>query len=470
MSGRGSLGLRAVSMKTWRGTTITGFTRGIEVLLTYGFYLLLARTTSAREVGLFAAAVALLQLSSVAAKRGLDQAVLANAPSGAVNRLVMGIAMTNAVALAVAAYIGAMWVSNDGVLAPLVLVLPVVTAVQLTVEMLRTRGAVETAALAENVVQPLAAVVFALVAVASGATVWRFAAAYALSWAVSLPFIAKVEWHDAEPLPAERRAEILTTARSMLGVQLFQAMASLDVLVIAAMAGAVDTGIYSISYKIAAGFLLLHGAVSAASTPAIRAHVLQRDDLTSLFGFVTRWGTAAAAIAASIIVVMPELLLSLFGADYAARGTAPLLILTVAFATYVCSGPAGSILLCAGLARRLFLVTASGTAVTFIALLFLARHGAVGAAAAVCIGSIATRVALVASIRELVSPKLFVRNVALVAAATSMARVFRLMSAPISSVLALLTAIALAMLFLHLHGDLRLLRGSRLHPAEGSEA
>jgi O-antigen/teichoic acid export membrane protein len=454
--------ITATSITAWRGTTITACTRAIEVLLSYSFYTLLARSTSTGAVGLFGVAVAVLQFASAISRRGLDQAVLASAPAAPVNRFVLKIASTNALVIALVIWFGTTLFSPHRALAPLIFFLPVVTSVQLVIEMLRSRGSLAIAACAENVVQPAAALLLSFIAIASGASLLGFGAAYALSWLFALGFALKVDWKGSDALSSTARAALLSTGNSLLGVQILQqAWGSLDILLIASLAGAMHAGVYWIAFRVAAVFLLLHGAVSAALTPAIR-NVIGGDQLAVLFGFATRWATAVALPLASLIVAAPELLLTLFGADFAQRGSVALVLLTVTFATYLCSGPAGSVLLCGGQARRLFQITAGGVAVTFIAIFCLSRHGATGAATAVLIGGLATRVALVASIRRFLSPQFFVWNVLFLATSLAMARSLRFLSLSTANtaVAAVLLALPLAALFLTLHGDVAVLRGA----------
>ena len=67
-----------------RGTLTTILARVADVGATYGYYAILAHALSTPDFGRFILGLAVLQIAAAIARRGLDQALVATPPGGAV--------------------------------------------------------------------------------------------------------------------------------------------------------------------------------------------------------------------------------------------------------------------------------------------------------------------------------------------------------------------------------------------------
>jgi len=209
-----------------------------------------------------------------------------------------------------------------------------------------------------------------------------------------------VEWRG-ERLGRDASAAFLRTGRSMLGVvTLHQFSASADILILGFVAASAEVGRYAVAHKVATAFLLLHGAITTASTPFMRALTDDRALLSRYYHSVTRWTLALALPLLVFALASPHLLLTLFGRGYADASGVPLVLLSLAAAVFLLSGPAGSTLLCTGHARELLRVTAGGAASLVIFVALLSRFGAAGAAAGVLAGRLVGRGLLVFAMRR----------------------------------------------------------------------
>jgi O-antigen/teichoic acid export membrane protein len=231
-----------------------------------------------------------------------------------------------------------------------------------------------------------------------------FALAFVLSWAITLAFAVRLDWRGPR-LERSAAASLLRTGRSMLGVVLLQQVAiSADMLIVGAIAATSEVGRYAVVQKIAAGFVLLHSAVTTSATPFMRALIGDRRLLADYYQIVTRWMITVSLPLLIVTLGSPTLVLGLFGHHYLSA-TTPLVLLSLAAAVLVFSGPAGSILLCSGHARELLRITTFGTAALVISVALLARYGAVGAALGVLVGRLVARGLLMIAIRRIIGSR-----------------------------------------------------------------
>lgn len=385
-----------------RGTLTTIVTRVADVAATYGFYAVVARALSTADFGRFAFALAALQIAAAVARSGLDQALLAVPHSAAANRLAASRVALASLALVVVAALAILFRREElPAFVPVFIAgLPIVALAQLVIGALRARGSVSLAAAAESVSQPAGALAFAAVVAAFAPTLANFAIAFVLSWALPLFFAARLEWRGAR-LENDVTSRLLTAGTSMLGVFLFQQAAnSADILLLGVVASPDEVAHYAIAQKIAAAFLLLHGAISNAAAPFIRELANDARLLDPFRLMIMRWSLAAGVPLLVITAGAPSLLLRLFGHEYVAASAIPLAIVSLAGLAYLLSGPAPTILLCTGRGAVLFRVTAAGAIVLVLCVAALAHLGAIGTAIGVAAGTLLTRLMMVLMVRR----------------------------------------------------------------------
>lgn len=380
-----------------RGTLATLLGRGFDVAATYAFYAVIARSLTAADFGKLAIGFTVMQTAASVTRLGLDQALLATDADGPTNRfgaqVVLAVSTAAAAVVVVACRVAGHPLSAFGLW--LAVALPCAAAGQFVTGALRAGGDVAVAAVADSVVQPAVAAACALLAAVYAPSASGFALALAISWAVTLPFALRVDWRG-QRLGRDRSSAFLRTGRSMLGVAALQlSSAAADILILGVVAAPADVGHYAVAKKIATAFILLHGAMTTASTPFMRALVGDRALLARYYHTVTRWMLALSLPLLVFALAAPQLLLALFGREYADAGRAPLVLLSLASAALLASGPAGSTLLCTGRARELLRVTACGAAALVLFVALLSRFGAAGAAAGVLVGRLVGRGLLV---------------------------------------------------------------------------
>ncbi|HEY6139094.1 MAG TPA: polysaccharide biosynthesis C-terminal domain-containing protein [Thermoanaerobaculia bacterium] len=377
-----------------RGTLATLLGRGFDVVATYAFYAVIARSIPVADFGSLVLGFTILQTVSAVVRLGLDQALLAIPPDGAANRfgaqiVLAASAMTTlAIVLIVPLPPFGLWLAAA---------LPCMAVGQFITGAMRARGDVAMAAVADAIVQPGVATAGALIAAAFAPAAASFALALAVSWAATLLFALRVDWRGGHA----DRASLLRTGRSMLGVVLLQqATASADILFLGAAAAAAEVAHYGVAQKVAAAFLLLYAAITTASAPFMRALAGDRGLLAHYYHTVTRWTLTLALPLLVVCVAAPRVILALFGAEYSTTSVVPLVVLSLAATVFLVSGPAGSTLLVTGHARALLRASAIGAVAILIAVAALATFGAAGAAAGVLLGRIVARALLMATMRR----------------------------------------------------------------------
>jgi O-antigen/teichoic acid export membrane protein len=386
-----------------RGTAATLLARGADVAMRYAFYAVIARSLSVVDFGQLILGFTILQLAATFARVGVDQALLTVVPGGSVNRFCAQVVLLVSTVVAILMTVGLhfAWRPLPPFALYLALGLPGVALGQLTIGALRARRDVTLAAAAESIVQPGAAWILAVSAAALSPSPATFALAFIGSWAVTLAFAVRLDWRGPR-LERSAASHVLRTGRSMLGVVLLQqASISADILILGAIAAASEVGRYAVVQRIAAAFVLLHSAVTTSATPFMRALADDRRLLGEYYRIVTRWMVTAAVPLLVVTLGCPTLLLGLFGRAYLGA-TTPLILLSLAAAVLVFSGPAGSVLLCSGHARQVLRITTAGTGALVISVALLAGYGAAGAALGVLMGRVVARGLLMIAIRRVI--------------------------------------------------------------------
>jgi O-antigen/teichoic acid export membrane protein len=226
---------------------------------------------------------------------------------------------------------------------------------------------------------------FWLAAETSGATVL----AYAASWAVGL-VIAFLAWErESRPLTgstdAGRIPEEGTGALIRFGA--FRAPAALcshlvfwaDLYVFSTLAGDRITGVYAATLLAAQTLFLFLTSLSLMFSPFVADlhHRGQHDTLDSLYKSVTRWTLAATIPILLVLLVMPDLVMRVFGPGFVA-GADALLILSIGMIVPVCVGTVGFILIMVGRTGWDLLVYTGAIALDVTLALWLAQPDVLG--------------------------------------------------------------------------------------------
>ncbi|MCF8383296.1 MAG: polysaccharide biosynthesis C-terminal domain-containing protein [Chlorobium sp.] len=183
--------------------------------------------------------------------------------------------------------------------------------------------------------------------------------------------------------PADRRMKAF--AFPLLGVSLVSMIAYwLDVLLLGMLGGPVLSGLYQPAARTAGLLRAVLPAFSGIAAPLVAA--LQAGDESAetgrLYRLVTRWMVLLVTPATVFLMVLPEPVLLLFGPRFSASAPALVLLAAAAFAQAF-GGIAGTVLSMAGHGRVTFLNALVALAVQVaLSVLLIPLYGTAGAAAA----------------------------------------------------------------------------------------
>lgn len=157
-----------------------------------------------------------------------------------------------------------------------------------------------------------------------------------------------------------------------------------DTLLLGALRGAQDVGVYNVSTRLVNLAIFLIGPVAAAFSPQF-ARLIHRGDtrgLGAVYTAATTWITRASLPAFVLLLIFPRDLLSWFGTEFR-TGVSVTLILLAGQLVNALTGPGGALLGMSG-RNSLNLVNNLATLVLNIGLnlILIPRHGIVGAALA----------------------------------------------------------------------------------------
>jgi O-antigen/teichoic acid export membrane protein len=196
---------------------------------------------------------------------------------------------------------------------------------------------------------------FWAVATTAGATVL----AYAASWGIGL-VMAFLAWEresaslsgvtEADGIPEEHTGALIRFGA-------FRAPAALcshlvfwaDFYVFSSLAGDRITGVYAAALQAAQSLFLFLTSLSLMFSPFVADlhHKGERDKLDSLYRSVTRWALAATLPILLVLLLMPDLVLRVFGPGFEV-GASALRILAIGMIVPVCVGTVGFILIMVG--------------------------------------------------------------------------------------------------------------------------
>ena len=182
---------------------------------------------------------------------------------------------------------------------------------------------------------------------------WAMAVAYGLSMVHG----AHLFWRRFGPLLRDRLIPVQTETGSLLRYSipqslarsLYQANMRIDILMLTAMATLTDVGVYKIATMIAQLGALPVMASTTMFGPVVSELVYSREQarLGALLRVVTRWLIIVSAPAYIVLVLLPDVVLSVFDPLYATGGRA-LAILMLGQAAYVACAPSGALVTMGG--------------------------------------------------------------------------------------------------------------------------
>ena len=416
---------RTAGKDLFRAAAGTLTLRVVSLGLVFACHLLLTRTLGGRGYGLYAYALAWLNVMLVPATLGADRLVVrqvavyratADWPSWRgflewAGRSVLRTALALALLGAAATWVVAGRDGTPGVFWTAMLLLPVLALMRLAQYTLQGMQMPVLGQLAEGILHPLVliALLIALRAVspglsATGAMALNAAAACAaLAWAVALLRRAVPrpvrEATPSQPLDAWSRSVLPLVAVSGL----YAATAQIPVLMLGALDGAEAAGVLSVAKRLADLVLvptLAAGAVLAPTLAGLWA-VRDRSAFQRTLTTFTRGVAGVAVPLAVVLVLFRRPLLEAFGAPFGA-GAGALALLCVGQVVSVLVGSVNLALVVADHERVAALAAAAHALLTAgLCALLIPRWGIEGAAAGAAASLIAWNLLLASHVRRL---------------------------------------------------------------------
>ena len=149
-------------------------------------------------------------------------------------------------------------------------------------------------------------------------------------------------------IPFKRYLEV--SLPMMLSSSMFFLASQTDILMLGAMASAIDTGIYSVSVKLAGLTIFVIVALNSMMAPRFSKlyHSGSLDELESVVKFSSKIIFFATVPIVSIIIIFGEFLLNIFGEDFIMGYNALIFLVVGQFFNAVC-GPTGNLMNMTGL-------------------------------------------------------------------------------------------------------------------------
>jgi len=393
-----------------RGSAISLILTGLGQGLAFLQQAFFARQLGATEYGLFSYALAWVGVAVVGCKLGFDVSLVRFVPlygergqPGSLCHLVRYSRRTTVffsagVAILAAAATVSFLPSDDPRLWPLLIawvVLPLAVTAEVGAATLRAMRKIALALSVDSVLRPLAATIAAAVLLAVLQTRTSFVAiaavivATALTSALALLLVAR-QLPVPDASPAHKREWLTTSIPLMLAGGLQVLLYSADTLLIGALRGATEAGVYYVATRIASISLFAMNATQVIAAPLMAQAFVQgrQQDLQRV---VTLTVGCSLLLAVPLCVAMyffgPEIL-GLFGAGFDSAYL-PVLLLLAAQLFNVATGPTGYLLSVTGHQQKLVAFMAAGVAVNLALNVFLIpRYGMTGAASAALVAHV----------------------------------------------------------------------------------
>lgn len=375
--------------------------------LAFLFSVMLARLIGVAGVGLYFLAITIVDIGTTIARLGLENAGLRFASIAysqgdrgtlaALYRKSMGFAFAAGAAVALPVWLIVSQLPLGGDRAPelraefplLVLAFAPMALLIIQAEFLKGIGASGVGTFAHAVVPPLLLLCVSIVLWFLGAaTLHTMFVAYVIvaivamihalfAWNRRLPGI----WRERGAFDTRRL--LRTSVPVLLVTSMNLVMGWTDILVLGIWADASQVGIYGISMRIAALTAFVLGAINIVVAPQFAALHAEGDvaALRRLAQQSAFWTTVVAAPALLVLVLVPDLILQLFGPQFK-DGAWTLRILVVGQFVNLATGPVGTLLLMTGHEKLMRNNVAASAALNLIGnLVLVPSYGATGAAA-----------------------------------------------------------------------------------------
>jgi len=210
---------------------------------------------------------------------------------------------------------------------------------------------------AQQITVPVVTLVGAGVAILTGQGTRGVITAFVLAHLVAVIIASKRFWSADGDLIKNASIEPVTEPRALFSYALPQSFARVlyranlwvDILMLTALSSLVDVGVYRVSVALAMLGALPVMASTTMFGPVIAELVYteQISKLNALLKIVTRWLLVIAAPLYFVVLLLPDVVLSIFDPAYQSGANA-LLILMAGQAIYVAAAPTGAILTNAG--------------------------------------------------------------------------------------------------------------------------
>lgn len=265
----------------------------------------------------------------------------------------------------------------------------------------------------------LVAVLLFLAARSATAAAWAVAGAFGLAGGIAVFYVSWLEIWPTLRIRRDDLRKIVSYSAPLVAVGFSYFMASqADRLMLGWLSEASSVGVYTVTAKLAIVITTVNGALVAIFKPiASEAYRTgSKDQLCKSYLFIEKWVGAVAGIALLVFAGGGDILLKLFGAEYATGVTHDvLIILSIPYFLEGCAGPTGAMLQMSDGHRIEFVNTfAFVTPNIFLNYVLIQSYGVRGAAATLLSGAFLvvvqlTEISLIYSIMPLAreNPSLF---------------------------------------------------------------
>jgi O-antigen/teichoic acid export membrane protein len=373
-----------------------------------GFLLsiVLARLVGVAGVGLYFLAITIVDISATISRLGLESASMRFASIAhsrgergglaALYRKSMSLVFVAGTAIALPVWLIVSHLGLGGEKAPefraelplLIFAIAPVALLVIQAEFFKAVGSTATGTFSQAVVPPLLLLAGSIVLWLLGAgTVHAVFLTYVIV-AIASVTLAVVTWHWRLPGIWRERGSfdvgrLLRTSMPLLLVNSMTLMLGwTDVLILGIWRDAAEVGIYGIAMRVALLTAFVLSAINVVVAPQFAA--LHAEGNTAALRRLAQqsafWTLVAAAPAILVLVLVPDLILQIFGPQFS-DGTGPLRILALGQLVNVATGSVGVLLVMTGHEKLMRNIVAASAALNLLGnLVLVPRYGAIGAA------------------------------------------------------------------------------------------
>uniref|UniRef100_Q3APG3 Polysaccharide efflux transporter, putative n=1 Tax=Chlorobium chlorochromatii (strain CaD3) TaxID=340177 RepID=Q3APG3_CHLCH len=344
-------------------------------LMRFGYNLVVARLLGVEALGIYALAIAVMQVAEVVALAGCDASLLRFVNlyhnDAARQRQVIGFAAKSSLLFSLAVMALLMLFANQlsalfhgNELLTLALscyaaALPFNVLTQVTAHALQAFQHLKPKIIATQLLSPLLLLLFTLlfyytVGIQAALLMpFLLSACGALLW-ILLPFATTTGIRFIDIVRARHDNAMLTYALPLMAVSLFSMLSHwLDVMMLGIFSDAVTVGLYHPAARTAGllrSVLLAFAGIAAPLFAELHAQG-NKAEMARLYKLVTRWSVILLIPPLLIFMVLPQQVLSLFGAHFADSGAVALQLLSAAYFVQCVFGIASTLLAMSGYAQ-----------------------------------------------------------------------------------------------------------------------